>query len=480
MREQTSDGAGPSILPALPVLHAMTHVDRVPVERYYDPAFYELEKERLWSRTWQMACYLAEIPNRGDFVTYDIFDQSIIVVRIDEQTVRAFHNSCRHRGNELVRGRGNVARSGFICPFHGWCYGLDGANTFLYQPDLFAEKNRQPDDVALVACRVETWGGSAFVNLDDHAPPLADCLRSVAALCDPAQVETLYPEWWLSCRLPANWKLAMDAFMEGYHVMQTHPQLVPPGANRNVYREADESVASMERLSKSLAVGEVRKIDPAEFVRQQLHFMRLVSTGMGGLIHEKDVAVAEGLVDLELPDDFEGAVRVWSRALHQGIEQWNKSQGVDLPDLDMIDERGLTGISFCFPNYFLLPMWSSGAAYRVRPLGPEECLFEIWSLTRYPPGQAPPPPPVPTPMAPDDPRWPPIPTQDFANLPRQQRGLHAQGFEFMRLSNRIEGMIGNYQRLIDGFLAGLGDDQLVPAINVVSGHTECESRDIGF
>src|SRR5579862_1451134 len=166
--------------------------------------------------------------------------------------------------------------------------------------------------------------------------------------------------------------------------------------------------------------------------------------------------------------------------MYEAIATSNRRQGIELPDLDMIDEKGLTGISFCFPNYFLLPMWSSGAAYRVRPLGPEECLFEIWSLTRYPPGQAPPAPPTPTPMAPDDSAWPPIPTQDFANIPRQQRGLHATGFEYMRLSNQIEGMIGNYQRLIDGYLADLPDDQLVPAIHIVSGHTECETRDIGF
>jgi hypothetical protein len=136
-------------------------------------------------------------------------------------------------------------------------------------------------------------------------------------------------------------------------------------------------------------------------------------------------------------------------------------------------------VNFCFPNYFLLPMLSSSSAYRIRPLGPEECLFELWSLTRYPPGQEPPAPPRPTPMAPDDPRWPPIPTQDFSNLPRQQRGLHAEGFEYMRLSNVVEGLIGNYHRLIDGFLAGLPDSQLVPASQHV-GRFEIESREIGI
>jgi Ring hydroxylating alpha subunit (catalytic domain) len=294
------------------------------------------------------------------------------------------------------------------------------------------------------------------------------------------KVESLRPEWWLSCRLPANWKLAMEAFMEGYHVRQTHPQLFPAEASQTVYREVGESVASSDRLSKQMAVGDVTKFDPEFFIQQQLHFMRTVSVGMGGLIHEKDMRIAEGLADLELTGDFNGAIAQWTRTLNDAIVAWNEHQGIDMPDLNRTEERGLTGISFCFPNYFLLPMWSSGEAYRVRPLGPEECLFEIWSLTRYPEGQAPAPLPTPIPMDPADPRWPPIPRQDFANIPLQQRGLHAVGFDYMRLSDQIEGMIGNYQRLIDGYLAKLPDEQLLPAMQRVSGHTECETRDLGF
>jgi hypothetical protein len=83
-------------------------------------------------------------------------------------------------------------------------------------------------------------------------------------------------------------------------------------------------------------------------------------------------------------------------------------------------------------------------------------------------------------MAPDDPRWPPIPAQDYSNLPRQQLGLHAGGFEYMRLSNRVEGMIANYQRLIDGYLAGLPHETLVPAMQNVHGFLNAETHDIGF
>ena len=123
---------------ALPVPYAMEIPDRARKERYFDPDFYQLEAEQLWPRVWQMACRLEEIPRAGDFVEYEILDQSIIVLRTDDTSVRAFQNACRHRGVKVVDGPGTCT-SGFTCPFHGWCYGLDGTNTHIPQRRTFAE-----------------------------------------------------------------------------------------------------------------------------------------------------------------------------------------------------------------------------------------------------------------------------------------------------------------------------------------------------
>src|SRR5262249_50811897 len=129
--------------------------NRIPKQRYYDQAFYELEAELLWSRVWQMACRLEEIPNPGDFVEYEILDQSIVVVRVDASTIRAYYNSCRHRGMKLVEGNGS--RRSFVCPFHGWCWALDGKNTFVLRSEEFDESNMNADDLALTAVRCELW-----------------------------------------------------------------------------------------------------------------------------------------------------------------------------------------------------------------------------------------------------------------------------------------------------------------------------------
>ena len=129
----------------LPVPWAVQAVDRIPKQRYYDEEFYALEAELFWPRVWQMACRLEEIPSRGDFVEYEILDQSVIVVRLDDESVRAYYNSCRHRGMKIVEGSGS--RRNFVCPFHGWCWGLDGANTFVLRPDAFDDGNLGADDL---------------------------------------------------------------------------------------------------------------------------------------------------------------------------------------------------------------------------------------------------------------------------------------------------------------------------------------------
>jgi len=432
---------------ALPVPYAVELPDRVRKERYFDPDFYQLEAERLWPRVWQMACRLEEMPEPGDFVEYEILDQSVIVVRADDMGVRAFENACRHRGVRVVEGRGTCL-SGFTCPFHGWCYGLDGANTHIPQRRTFAEHNLQPDQLDLRPVRCEVWGACAWINFDDDAPPLRQCIEPAATILDGWRVESLRTEWWYACRLPVNWKLAQQAFQEQYHVVETHPQLVIPGMR---YGARDGS------------------FDARRFVGAELEYLRTMSEGMAGMVHANDVRIAEGLRDIELPADPEQAMATWYRTLNDAVVRWHRAAGSDIPDLNDLETRGINEpMGYCFPHYFVLPMYSSASSYRFRPLGPEETLMEIWSLTRFPEGSEPVRPTPPEPWECDDPRWPPIPAQDFSNLPRQQRGLHATGFEYMRLSERAEGHLSNFERTVDGFLAGLPYERLLPALQAIN------------
>jgi len=433
---------------ALPVPLAIEVPDRIPKERYYDPGFYQLEAERLWPRVWQMACRLEEIPGRGDFVEYEILDQSVVVVRGDDDVVRAYQNACRHRGVKIAEGRGTLG-SGFTCPFHGWCYGLDGANTFVSQPRTFSEHNLEPRDIDLTPVRCEVWGGCAWINLDDGAPPLRTYLEPIDGVLDAWKLESLRAEWWYACRIPANWKLVQEAFVEQYHVIETHPQLRLPGR----YPARDG------------------RFDPRAFIEAELEYLHLMSEGMAGMVHASDVRVAEGLRDIELPAEPKLAMELWNRTLNEAVVRWHRQAGHDMPDINELDRQGINEpMSYCFPHYIVLPMYSSASAYRFRPLAPEETLMEIWSLTRFPEGTERPRPTPPEVWGSDDRRWPPIPTQDFSNLGRQQQGLHARGFRYMRLSAKGEGHISNYERMIDAFLAGLPYERLLPAMRSINVH----------
>jgi len=432
---------------ALRVPYAMELPDRVPKERYVDPDFYQMEVDHLWPRVWQMACRLEEIPEAHDFVEYEILDQSIIVVRREDMGVTAFQNACRHRGVKVAEGRG-TCESGFTCPFHGWCYGPDGTNVAITRRRSFAEHNLQAGDLDLTPVRCDTWGGFAWINFDDDAPPLRQCLEPLATNLDSWKVESLRAEWWYACRLPVNWKLAIEAFVEAYHVVETHPQLVIPTRYGQPKGE---------------------QFDPRDFVDSDLRYLRAMSEGMAGMVHADDLAIAEGIRDIELPAEAEAARATWNRTLNDAVMQSHRERGADMPDLNDLTVQGINLEFFQgFPNFFVLPMYSSASAYRFRPVGPEETLMEIWSLTRRhdDDGYATPLPPEPWEC--DDPRWPPIPAQDFSNLPLQQRGLHARGFEYMRLSSGLEGHISNFERTIDGFLGGLPHHRLLPALEAVN------------
>ena len=441
-----------------PVPFRVTDPERIPSRRYYEEAFFEAEREHLWSRVWQMACRLEEIPELGDFTEYRNLDQSVIVVRTKEG-VKAFANACRHRGVQLVSGNGNCKDKGFICPFHGWRWNAEGKCTFVFSRQMFSEHNLDAEDTNLVPVRCETWGGCAFINLDDDAPPLAECVKPVAQIMDARNVSQMKVEWWRSTVLPTNWKLAMEAFMEGYHVMRTHPQL------------HQVSIPGTDIYGSDTGKGPARTNTGKDFADVTIHHLHLLREGMGGMIHAKDMVIAEELRDLDVPEDIPAARIAWYTKLHEEITKRARAEGVPMPDLNAA-AANYSPVEFIFPHYFMLPMFGNMASYRIRPLTPETCLFEMWTLSLYPDeahqGRL----TAPEPGTHLDDDVPPIPKQDYGNLPLQQLGLHAKGFEYMRLSKEIEGLISNYQRLIDGFIEGADRDRLVAAIQAVNGRYE--------
>ena len=182
--------------------------DYVPKEAYFSRDYAQLEKERLWPYVWQIACREEEIPNVGDFVTYDILDDSIIVVRSKPGEISAFHNVCPHRGNRLTEGCDHAKQ--FLCTFHGWRFGLDGRNISVVDRkdwgDLLSD-----EDVRLKSVQVGTWGGFVFINMDKDCQPLDEFLIPVKELTAKHEFEKLRYAWYRSTIMPANWKTVSEA-----------------------------------------------------------------------------------------------------------------------------------------------------------------------------------------------------------------------------------------------------------------------------
>jgi carnitine monooxygenase subunit len=450
--------------PKLSIPHKVVEADRIPSKRYYDPKFYRLECERLWPHMWQMACRVEQLQAVGDWVEYSNLGQSVIVVHTKDG-IKAFHNACRHRGLPLAEagGHGNCKSAGFICPFHGWRWNSEGKNTFVYGRHLFEERQLDEADLALRACRTEEALGCVFINFDNDAPGLRETWGPVLDNLEMRNQSGQRAEWWYATELPANWKTAMEAFMEGYHVMRTHPQLqrAVPGLYNSMYGHDTGGIGDQVNPNWT----------KQQNVDAQVKNLELLSEGMAGMVHAKEVEIARHIPADILPDDPEQMVMHWFGAVQHQISEQLKARGENVPDLNAVAvSHPIKAVEFLFPHYFLLPFFTSTSAYRIRPTGPETCLFEIWSLTHFVPGEEPAPVMEPTVLPYDSDQFPPIPRQDYSNIPIQQVGLHAQGFDYMRLSSTIEGMISNYNRIIDGHLECKPADKLAAATHTLGGN----------
>jgi hypothetical protein len=265
----------------------------------------------------------------------------------------------------------------------------------------------------------------------------------------------------------------MEAFMEGYHVMRTHPQLQLAAPSLYNARYGNDT--------GGIGVPVNPRLTGRENVRAYFKNLELVGQGMAGQVHAKEVAIARELLDVDLPEDPAQAVGMWFGVVQDQISKQLRAKGERVPDLNSVAVSDpVEAVEFIFPHYFLLPIFTSMASYRVRPLGPESCLFETWALTQFPEGEEPQPPMEPIVLPYNSDKFPPIPQQDYSNIPMQQKGLHADGFAFMRLSKDIEGLISNYQRLIDGYIDGIAFEKLAKATHLLGGNFDGKIADLGF
>ena len=165
----------------------------VPKERYVSQEFFDLEMEKLWPHVWQMACREEEIPHVGDFLEYVIGDQSILIVRSAADIIKAFYNSCSHRGTRLANGTGNFATAEIRCRYHAWRWDLEGRNTEVVDRADFPPMD--DSETRLSDVLVGRWGGFVFVNMDLDAEPLLEFLDPAPSLLGPFELDKMRYRW---------------------------------------------------------------------------------------------------------------------------------------------------------------------------------------------------------------------------------------------------------------------------------------------
>ena len=216
---------GPSVsdLAFLQDDHAWLGTGPIPAAPFYDPVWFDLEREAVFKRTWLQVGHVCEIPEPGNFVVrkIDIAGVSVLIARGKDGTIHAHHNVCTHRGTELV-DEPSGKRPVFTCPYHSWTFGTDGR--LISAPD-FEQFYVNKSDCNLKRISVDVCAGLVFVNLDPSpAQSLNDFLGAVAVELENAMVgrATCFTEYHLE--IDANWKLYSDNFCENYHLRFIHPQ----------------------------------------------------------------------------------------------------------------------------------------------------------------------------------------------------------------------------------------------------------------
>jgi len=424
--------------------------DWVPKSAYISNEFAELERGRLWPRVWQVACREEDIPNVGSYYTYNILDDSIIVIRTARDTIKAFNNACRHRGRTLVSGHGSL--TGFFCKFHGWTYNLDGQNTKVLDKEDWRGCLKD-EELRLVEFRTGVWGGWVFVNMDPDAESLEDFLGEVPRYLNCLELEKLRYRWYVSLEVPANWKTTQEAFAESYHTATTHPSLPPYMDDRSISKEIGKHTRLSFVAEKDYTPGyRFGGLKSAGVRESALELIRQAARDIHSVSGDRDYQAASRILR-ELPEDA-----TYTEALakaNQFIREAAIASGAGYPAITPEQARELGMDWVIFPNMIGVPTPTCGLWYRSRPIpdnDPNRCIFEIYSLERFAPGTEPKIERKHYSDWRDFKEMPPFLRPDFVNIPEVQKGMRTRGHRATRTSPVQERAIWNFHRVLREYL----------------------------
>ena len=391
---------------------------RIPKERYTSQEFAEREWEKLWSKVWLLAGRASDAPEPGDYFSFEIGPESILVIRQLDGSLAARYNVCMHRGNRLREpGRGHAEI--FSCLFHGWQYGIDGTLLEALDPECFPQ-GLPREDLDLRALRCECWGGFVFVCLDPEAPPLRDFLGIIPEHLDPYHFDEWKVHYDCTIEIDCNWKTSVDAFNEAYHLSATHAWTIAFSDDVNTEYDCYEKHTRMI----------FPEIQPSP---------RHSSGGREVTPEMREMFLARVGIDIE---KFEGGVPEARSAYANALRKMGPMMGCDFSEMSesqMCDDYHYT----LFPNvtFNTHSLFTWVFTHRPHPDDPNKMFFDFIELVRSPAQD------VPRPekefyRTADDDRLDGkcaggnLLDEDLYNLPRIQAGMRSAAFRGLHLGSQ--------------------------------------------
>jgi phenylpropionate dioxygenase-like ring-hydroxylating dioxygenase large terminal subunit len=413
--------------------------DAIAAERYTSPGFFRLEKERMWPRVWQMAARDDEMPEPGDTVVYNILDKSFLLVRQEDGSVRAFYNVCLHRGRKLRTESGPASE--LQCPFHGFTWANDGRLKHI--PCRWDFAHLSNEKLELPQVRVGHFAGFIFINEDPNAVPLEEYLAPLPEHFARWRLEECFTGLWVGKVIKANWKAVSEAFMEAWHSVVTHPQILPFTGDANTrYSLWGDHV--------NLALTPFGVLSP-----------HLAEKGLTDQATVEAFAMSSrmrGEEPLQLSEGQTARTALADKNRNQYLEKlgYDASGASDSEVLDAWTYN-------VFPNLAPWGGFTPNIVYRWRPWPDQDAtLMEVRLLFRAPKG-APRPRAVEMRFLGEDEPWSTVTEwgalggvfdQDMANLPYVQEGLKSSPNNRVELGNYQESRIRHFHATLDKYLAG--------------------------
>ncbi|MDR2857016.1 MAG: aromatic ring-hydroxylating dioxygenase subunit alpha [Novosphingobium sp.] len=419
----------------------------IDASRYTSEEFARLERERVWPYVWQFAAREEDIPEPGDYTVFENAGRSYLVCRQDDGSVRAFHNVCLHRGRKLRHEDGATDR--FACPFHGFAWNKDGS--FEGMPCQWDFQHLAAEEMGLPEAEVASWQGYIFLREEPGGPGLEEFLSPLPDHFARWRHDECTTVIWVAKEVAANWKVTAEAFMEAWHTVVTHPQLLPftGDCNAAYWNWGDNinvNLVPFGILSPHLdPTGKNQQWIVDEFIKYN-----------GRSADNYDPAGDPFAVTVPDGQTARSALGAAMRRMYTDQTGYDHDHATDAELLDAL-------VYNVFPNFAPWGGFMPNIVYRWRPgKTPDTCLMEVRVLSRVKKGE-----PIPRGAAmhllgPDQ-KWTDAPElgglgdvfeQDMENIPWVQEGLHCMKNGKIRLADYQEIRIRQFHRTLDRYISG--------------------------